>query len=80
MPSSEVRSFTDLDEYLAALPAPHVKGVLTGPGRFSVELTQINLHRVLLVRGEESLPRVVSATTSPLRASFFLPPVQVSQQ
>jgi hypothetical protein len=71
MPSSEVRSFTDLDEYLAALPAPHVKGVLTGPGRFSVELTQINLHRVLLVRGEESLPRVVSATTSPLRASFF---------
>jgi hypothetical protein len=53
MPSSEVRSFTDLDEYLAA-PAPHVKGVLTGPGRFSAELTQINLHRVLLVRGEKA--------------------------
>src|SRR6266436_6483281 len=71
MASSTVSTFTDLDVYLAALPAPHVKGVLTGPGSFRAELTQINFRRVSVHSGEESLPRVVSLTTSPLRASFF---------
>jgi hypothetical protein len=70
MPSSEVRTFTDLDVYLASLPAPHVKGVLTGRGIFRAALTQINFHRVSVARGEESLPRAVSLMTSPLRGRF----------
>src|SRR6266700_3023491 len=71
MPASEVRAFTDLDVYLASLPALDVRGVLTGRGSFRAELTQINFHRVSVTHGEESLPRVVSVMTSPLRASFF---------
>jgi AraC-like DNA-binding protein len=71
MPSSEVRSFTDPDDYFAALRASRAKGVLTDRSSFRAELMEINFHRVSLHRGEETLPRVVSLTASPLRASFF---------
>jgi AraC-like DNA-binding protein len=71
MPSSEVRSFTDPDDYFATLPTTHVKGVLTGRGSFCAALTQINFHRISMHRAEESLPRVVSVRTNPQRCSIF---------
>ena len=70
MPSSRVLFFADPRPYQPAVRAAEVEVFNTAEGEFRAELTQINLHRLWMQRGWESLPRVfhcaVSATRSPI--------------
>ena len=58
MPNSAVVTFTDPDEFYAAVRNAHVDGVVTARGNFRAELARIDLHRLWMLRGEESLARV----------------------
>jgi AraC-like DNA-binding protein len=70
MPSSRVLFFADPRPYQAAVRAADVEVFNTTEGAFRAELTQINLHRLWMQRGWETLPRVfhcpASATRSPI--------------
>jgi AraC-like DNA-binding protein len=68
MPSSSVRTFTDPHPYQAAIRAAEVEVLVTAKGEFRAELTKIDLHRLWLQRGRESLPRVFHSSVSAQRA------------
>jgi AraC-like DNA-binding protein len=72
MPDSAVTTFTDPDAYHAAFRGLQVEGIVTARGKYRAELTRIDLHRLWMQRGDESLPRVVSITPSGKRASILL--------
>ncbi|HEY7580348.1 MAG TPA: helix-turn-helix domain-containing protein [Acetobacteraceae bacterium] len=57
MPHSTVFSFTDPYTYQQAVRAAAADIFITSPGQFRAELTQIDLYRLWLQRGRESLPR-----------------------
>jgi len=68
MPASRVLTFTDPQAYQAAIRAAQVEILPTAKGDFRAELTQINLHRLWMQRGRESLPRIYLATVNKGRA------------
>jgi len=65
MPVSAVLTFTDLDAYHAALRGAQAQGVVTARGKFRAELTRVDLHRLSVHRGEETLPRVSNSALDP---------------
>ena len=71
MPDSAVLPFTDPDVYHAAIRNAQVEGVVTARGSFSAELTRIDLHRLWMLRGEESLARVHNVAIGRSRVSIF---------
>ena len=84
MPESGVRVFTDPDRYMEQIrngfsawqamrpsAVATVKGVLTRSGAFRAELTRIDLHRLGMSRGDESLPRLLKITLSGSRCVIF---------
>ena len=58
MPSSAVRTFTDPDNYAAAIRATKAEVTVTRRGRFTAEITRIDLHRLWMQRFSDNLPRV----------------------
>ena len=64
MLSSATRRVTDIDEYRAAIRPASVEFTVTGRGHFAAEVTRIDIQRVLLQRGQETLPRIWHAVPS----------------
>jgi AraC-like DNA-binding protein len=62
MPSSAVCTFTDPDEYAAAIRAGSVDLTITGRGDFKAKLTRIDLHRLWMQRFSDNLPRICDVT------------------
>ncbi len=72
MPDSAVLSFTDPDAFHANLRRPRVEGIVTGRGEYRAELTRIDLHRLWMQHGDESLPRVLDLSPSRERPAIVL--------
>src|SRR5262252_155102 len=68
MPSSAVRTFTDPDDYAAAIRAVEVELTVTEPGRFSGKIVRIDLHRLWMQRLYDNLKRVAHSANRPERA------------
>jgi hypothetical protein len=58
MPSSAVRTFSDPDEYAAAIRATKAELTVTGRGQFGAKIIRIDLHRLWMQRCSDNLPRV----------------------
>jgi AraC-like DNA-binding protein len=71
MPNSIVRGFTDPYDYQQSVRAAEVEVYVTEPGRFRADLTRIDLHRLWMQRGSESLPRIAHAANVSSRAPIF---------
>jgi AraC-like DNA-binding protein len=67
MPSSATLHFTDPEAYQAAIRPARVELCLTGRGEFHAQLTQIELGRLWIQAGAESLPRISNTLTSARR-------------
>src|ERR1700750_765481 len=63
MPSSAVRTFTDPDEYAAAIRAGAVAFPVIGRGEFETKLIRIDLHRLWMQRFSDNLPRIADVTS-----------------
>jgi len=68
MPASTVRSFSDSDEYAAAIRAANVELTLTGRGLFAAKLVRIDLHQLWMQRAFDNLPRISHPTNIAGRA------------
>lgn len=68
MPSSAVRTFSDPDNYAAAIRATNSEMTVTGRGQFAAKLIRIDLHRLWMQRAFDSLPRITHPTSIPGRA------------
>jgi len=68
MPSSRVLFFADPRPYQPTVRAAEVEVFITTKGGFRAELTQINLHRLWMQRGWETLPSVFHCATSVTRS------------
>jgi hypothetical protein len=68
MPSSAVRTFTDPDDYAAAIRATNTELTVTGRGRFTGKLIRIDLHRMWMQWASDSLPRITHSTNIAGRA------------
>jgi AraC-like DNA-binding protein len=71
MPDSEVLTFADPDAFHANIRRSQVEGVVTARGEYRAELTCVDLPRVYIHRGDESLPRVLNVTPRVNRASIL---------
>ena len=58
MPSSAVRTFTDPDEYAAAIRQGTYELTVTERGDFTAKLTRIDLHRLWMQRFSDNLSRI----------------------
>ena len=58
MPSSAVRTFTDPDDYAAAIRQGTYELTVTERGDFTAKLTRIDLHRLWMQRFSDNLPRI----------------------
>jgi AraC-like DNA-binding protein len=58
MPSSVIRTFTDPDEYAAAVRQGTYELTVTERGHFTAKLTRIDLHRLWMQRFSDNLPRI----------------------
>jgi AraC-like DNA-binding protein len=58
MLSSTVRTFTDPDDFAAAIRAGAVDLTITGRGRFAAKIIRVDLHRLWMQRFSDSLPRI----------------------
>jgi hypothetical protein len=58
MPSSAVRTFTDPDDYAAAIRQGTRELTVTERGEFTAKLTRIDLHRLWMQRLHDNLPRI----------------------
>jgi AraC-like DNA-binding protein len=70
MPSSAVRSFSDADEYAAAIRNTTAELTVTGRGHFRAKLIRIDLHHLWMQRFSETLPRIVHSAMAVERASI----------
>jgi AraC-like DNA-binding protein len=70
MSSSAYFTFTDPYAYQTAIRNGQVESFPTTRGDFRAELTQVNLHRLLMQRGHESLPGVSFWTVNPDRTAI----------
>src|ERR1700730_14935615 len=64
MLDSEVMTFTDPDAFYANMRRARVEGVVPRRGEYRAESTRIDLHRLWMQRGVESLPRALDVSTS----------------
>ena len=62
MPSSAVQTFSDADQYAAAIRAAAVEFTVTGRGDFNAKLVRIDLHRLWMQRFSDNLPRIADVT------------------
>src|SRR5262249_34955198 len=62
MPSSAVRTFTDPDDYAAAIRQGTYEFTVTERGQFTGKLTRIDLHRLWMQRFYNNLPRISHIT------------------
>jgi AraC-like DNA-binding protein len=62
MLSSAVRTFSDPDDYAAAIRNTKVEITVTGRGEFNAKLTRIDLHRLWMQRFSDNLPRVADSS------------------
>ena len=67
MPSSATFHFTDPEAYQSAVRPARLELCLTGRGEFHAQLTQIELGRLWIQAGVESLPRISNTLTSAKR-------------
>lgn len=76
MPSSAVRTFTDPDDYAAALRATTLELTITERGHFSGKIVSVDLDRLWMQRFSESLPQIGHSATIPGRViiSFWTKP------
>jgi len=58
MPSSTVRTYSDADDYVAAIRQGTVEVTVTGRGNFAAKLTRIDLHRLWMQGFSENLARI----------------------
>ncbi|MBV9198359.1 MAG: helix-turn-helix domain-containing protein [Alphaproteobacteria bacterium] len=58
MPSSAVGTFTDPDDYAAAIRGRDAEVILVGRGQFKAKLTKVELHRLWMQRLFDNLPRI----------------------
>jgi AraC-like DNA-binding protein len=68
MPASAVRTFSDPDDYTAAIRATKAEVTVTGRGEFTAKLTRIDLHRLWMQRFSDNLPRVAHSASMTGRA------------
>jgi AraC-like DNA-binding protein len=68
---SSVVTFTDPETYQAAISPAQVEILVTNKGECRTALTEIDLHRLRLQRGRESLPRIANAAMSRDRLALF---------
>jgi AraC-like DNA-binding protein len=68
VPASSVQNYLDPYPYQAAIRAAELEFIPTAKGAFHAELTKIDLHKLWMQRGNESLPRVFHGVVSPKRA------------
>jgi AraC-like DNA-binding protein len=68
MPSSAIHTFTDPDDYAAAIRATNAEINVTGRGRFTGKIIRIDLHRLWMQRFSDNLPRVGHSAQIPGRA------------
>jgi AraC-like DNA-binding protein len=59
MPDSTIQIFTDIDEYHASMSGARLDGIVTSRGEFSVRSTRVQFDRLVILRNEETLSRVV---------------------
>lgn len=73
MLSSMVATFNDLDELKNSLRGVDLKALVSKDGSFQAELTKIDLHRLWMQHGRQSLPQVLHfATLKERRSVTFL--------
>ena len=63
MPSSAVHTFTDPDDYAAAIRAGAVELTVTRRGEFKAKLVRIDLRHVWMQRFSDNLPRIADVTS-----------------
>jgi AraC-like DNA-binding protein len=68
MPSSAVRTFTNSDDYAAAIRATTAELTVTGRGDFNAKLVRIDLHRLWMQQFSENLPRILHSEAGSGRA------------
>ena len=68
MPSSAVRTFTDPDAYFSGIRNLPTEGVVRRRGEFRAESIRIDLHRLLMYRADEDLPRIMRVTRNGVRS------------
>jgi AraC-like DNA-binding protein len=72
-------AFADPQAYQAAVRPAQIEVFVTAKGNFHAELTRVELPRLWLQRGHESLPRIIRSTVSAERPPiFFLASEQVA--
>jgi AraC-like DNA-binding protein len=71
MPDSAVVIYADPDAFHAGIRNQKVEGVVTARGYYRVELVRIDLHRLWMHRGDESLSRILNYTPSGKRATLL---------
>lgn len=70
MLSSASHTVTDLDDFRAKLRPLNAEIIVTARGRFMATVTRVDFDRLWTQRTQESLPRVIHASTSPNRVGF----------
>ena len=71
MPGSTISTFTDPYEYQNAIRATTAQLFVSTAGTFKANLTRIDLHRLWMQRGKETLGRVAHSALTPSRSSVF---------
>jgi hypothetical protein len=64
MPSSGVQTFTDADDYAAAIRGAQAELTVLGRGQFRAKITKIDLHRLWMQRFSDNLPRIAHSAGS----------------
>jgi AraC-like DNA-binding protein len=73
MTESGTATFTNPDDYQAAIGGASVNLVLTGRGDFKARLTWLKLRHLHVFRGRENMPRIAYVSLSPARVFVSFP-------
>ena len=73
MTASSIAAFDDPCHYQTAIQGAQVRVLPTAKGRFHAELMQVDLDRVWISRGRESLPRILEGAVDQSRATIVFP-------